>query len=265
MLGNRPIDGGQLIIEDKDYEDFIKREPKAKKYIKRFMMGNEFINNKPRYCLWLVGLTPNEIKSMPLVYKRVEAVQDFRKKSDRQATKRCANTAWLFAEINYADGKYVAIPEVSSEKRYYIPIGWLDDSVIPGNKLHIIPDATLYDFGVLTSRVHMAWMRHVCGRLKSDYSYSNTIVYNTFAWPEPSPKQRAEIEKTAQEILDARSLYPDSSFAAMYDDALMPPELRRAHEHNDRAVCRAYGWNDDISEEDIVRELFVLYHKITGK
>ncbi|MBQ3763393.1 MAG: hypothetical protein II869_00265, partial [Synergistaceae bacterium] len=232
----------------------------AAKYIKRFMMGNEFINNIPRYCLWLVDATPQEIKSMPLVYERVEACKDERLKGapDR---KKLANTAWLFRE-QMNPIQYIAIPVVSSEKRRYIPMGWLDDSVIPGNKLHIIPNSTLYHFGVLTSRVHMAWTRRVCGRLKSDYSYSNSIVYNTFAWPTPTPEQREQIEKTAQEILDARALYPDSSFAAMYDDSLMPVELRRAHERNDRAVCRAYGWNDGISEEDIVSELFRLYRKL---
>ena len=257
--GNRPA-GKNLIINGEDYADFIRKEPRAAKYIKRFMMGNEFINNIPRYCLWLVDATPQEIKSMPLVYERVEACKAERLKGapDR---KKLANTAWLFRE-QMNPIQYIAIPVVSSEKRRYIPMGWLDDSVIPGNKLHIIPNSTLYHFGVLTSSVHMAWTRRVCGRLKSDYSYSNSIVYNTFAWPTPTPEQREQIEKTAQEILDARALYPDSSFAAMYDDSLMPVELRRAHERNDHAVCRAYGWNDGISEEDIVSELFRLYRKL---
>ncbi len=263
MAGNRPADGGQLLIKGKDYADFIKREPRAAKYIKRFMMGDEFINNIPRYCLWLVGATPQEIHDMPLVRERVEACRAERLKGapDRQ---KLADTPYLFRE-QMNPSRYIAIPKTSSEKRYYIPMAWLDNSVIPGDGLHIIPDATLYDFGVQTSRVHMAWTRRVCGRLKSDYSYSNTVVYNTFAWPTPSPKQRAEIEKTAQGILDARALYPDSSFAALYDDTLMPKELRCAHERNDRAVCRAYGWDGDISEEDIVSRLFGLYHSLMGK
>lgn len=263
MGGNRPADGGNLIIEGKDYAEFIRREPRAAKYIKRFIMGNEFINNIPRYCLWLVGVNPDEIRNMPLVKKRVEACREDRLKGakDRQ---KLANTSWLFREqMNPAH--YVAIPETSSESRIYIPMGFLDDSVIPGNALHIIPCATLYDFGVLTSRVHMAWVRRVCGRLKSDYRYSSDMVYNTFSWPNPTESQRKKIESAAQEILDARSLYPSASFAGLYDDSLMPVELRRAHERNDRAVCRAYGWDENISEGDIVRELFGLYHMLTGK
>ena len=261
--GNMPADKGNLIINAEDYADFIKHEPRAAKYIKRFMMGDEFINNIPRYCLWLVGVSPQEIHDMPLVRERVEACRAERLKG-APGCQKLANTAWLFRE-QMNPKQYIAIPVVSSEKRYYIPMGWFDDSVIPGNMLMIIPDITLYDFGVLISRVHMAWMRRVCGRFEMRYIYSKKVVYNTFAWPEPSPKQRAEIEKTAQEILDARKLYPDSSFAAMYDDALMPPELRRAHERNDKAVCRAYGWNEDISEEDIVAELFRLYHNTVGR
>ena len=263
MAGNRPADGGHLIIEADDYAEFIRREPRAAKYIKRFMMGNEFINNIPRYCLWLVGINPDEIRSMPLVKKRVDACREDRLKGakDRQ---KLANTSWLFREqMNPAH--YVAIPKTSSEKRIYIPMAFLDDSVIPGDGLHIIPGATLYHFGVLTSRVHMAWVRRVCGRLEMRYRYSGEMVYNTFAWPSPTESQRAKIESTAQEILDARSLYPSSSFAGLYDDSLMPVELRRAHERNDRAVCRAYGWDENISEGDIVRELFGLYHVMVRK
>ena len=292
MLGNLPRDGGNLIIKSEDYADFLKREPKAAKYIKRYMMGDDFINNKLRYCLWLVGAEPDEIRSMPQVYKRVEAVKAFRLASDRPATKKAAKTSWLFDERRYSGGNYVAIPQVSSERRAYIPMGWLDESVIPGDTLHIIPGATLYDFGVLTSRVHMAWMRRVCGRLEMRYRYSNTIVYNTFCWPEAlgargegvgargqrvgvrgqgvgtrglNPKHYTRICETAQGILDARANHPGTSFAGLYDEAVMPPELRSAHERNDAAVCRAYGWAEDISEDEIVRRLFVLYHELSGK
>ena len=259
--GNMAADGGNLIIEAEDYAEFIKREPRAAKYIKRYMMGDEFIKNKPRYCLWLVGTDPDERKNMPLVYKRVKACRELRKKSSQP---RLADTPHLFREqMNPA--QYIAIPQVSSENRRYIPMGWLDDSIIPGAKLRIMPDATLYHFGVLTSRVHMAWMRRVGGRMKSDYSYTIEMVYNTFAWPSPSESQRAKIESTAQGILDARRLYPSASFAGLYDDSLMPVELRRAHERNDRAVCRAYGWDENISEGDIVRELFGLYHVMARK
>ena len=263
IAGSHPYDGGHLLIEAKDYADFVKREPKAAKYIKRFMMGDEFINNKLRYCLWLVGAEPSEIRSMPLVYERVKACKADRLKGGAERQKY-AKTAWLFREqIN--PKHYIAIPVTSSEKRRYIPIGWLDDSVIPGNQLRIIPDATLYHFGVLTSRGHMAWMRRVSGRLEMRYSYSNTIVYNTFAWPEPSAKQRERIEQTAQGILSARAAHPGNSFADLYDDTLMPEDLRRAHERNDAAVCGAYGWDEEIEEEEIVRRLFVLYHGLSGK
>ncbi|MBQ9389781.1 MAG: SAM-dependent DNA methyltransferase, partial [Synergistaceae bacterium] len=182
--GNRAADGGHLIIEGEDYKGFIRQEPKAKKYIKRYMMGNEFINNIKRYCLWLVEATPQEIHDMPLVRKRVNLCRKDRLKGapDRQ---KLANTPHLFRETQNPES-YIAIPLVSSERRCYIPIGWLDDSVIPGNNLMIIPDATLYDFGILTSRVSMAWMRRVGGRLKSDYRYTKENVYNTFVWPEPS-------------------------------------------------------------------------------
>ena len=288
--GNMAADGGNLIIEAEDYAEFIKREPEAAKYIKRYMMGDEFIKNKPRWCLWLVGATPDEIKNMPLVYKRVKACRELRQKSSQP---RLADTPHLFREqMNPA--QYVAIPQLSSESRKYIPMGFLDDSVIPGaGGLMIIPGATLYHFGVLTSRIHMAWMRRVCGRLEMRYRYSGEMVYNTFPWPVALPPSayapsckgyppsatllppltggtkggeiHALITETAQGILDARRLYPNTSFAGLYDDSLMPIELRRAHERNDRAVCRAYGWDEDISEGDIVRELFGLYHMLTRK
>ena len=261
--GNRAADGRNLIIEGEDYADFIKREPRAAKYIKRYMMGNEFINDIPRYCLWLVGASPQDIRDMPLVYKRVKACKEARLRGapDRQ---KLADTPHLFRE-QLNPSYYIAIPVVSSERRQYIPMGWLDDSVIPGNKLQIIPGATLYDFGVLTSRVHMAWMRRVGGRLKSDYSYSVEMVYNTFPWPESVAGARARIEGTAQGILDARAESEGCSFAAMYDDTVMPVELRRAHERNDAEVLRAYGWDEDMSEEEIVRGLFGRYHEITRK
>ena len=260
MGGNRPADGGNLIIEAGDYEDFIRREPGAVKYIKRYMMGREFINNIPRYCLWLVGISPKELRSMPLVMERVKACKEDRLKgaSDR---KNLADTPHLFRET-LNPKRYIAIPVVSSEEREYIPIGWLDDSVIPGNKLFIIPDATLYDFGILTSRVHMAWMRRVGGRMKSDYSYSKNIVYNTFAWPNPTDEQRRRIESTVQNILDARANHPESSFADLYDNTAMPLDLRKAHRANDAAVCEAYGWPENISEEEIVAGLFRLYHEL---
>ena len=265
ILGNLPRDGGNLIIEAEDYADFIMREPGAEKFIRRYIGAYEFIKNKPRYCLWLVGANPDEIKNMPLVYKRVKAVESFRQESKRDATKKLANSSWLFAERRRTGKNYIIVPRTSSEARKYIPMGFMTPDVIASDATSIIPGATLYHFGVLTSRVHMAWVRRVCGRMKSDYRYSSDLVYNTFAWPSPTESQRTKIEESAQNILDARGIYPSASFAGLYDDTLMPPELRRAHERNDRAVCCAYGWNENISEEDIVRKLFGLYHELTGK
>ena len=258
--GNMPTDGGNLIIEADGYEDFIKREPKAQPYIKRYMMGREFINNLPRYCLWLVGVSPKELRSMPLVLERVKRCREVRQKS---SDPRLADTPHLFRE-QFNPKRYIAIPEVSSENREYIPMGWLDDSVIPGKGLRIIPDATLYHFGILTSCVHMAWMRRVGGRLEMRYRYSKNIVYNTFAWPEPTEVQRRKIEATAQGILKARAKYPECSLADLYDDTAMPLDLRNAHRENDAAVCCAYGWAEDISEEEIVQKLFELYHDNTA-
>ena len=257
LVGNRAADGGNLIIEAKDYDEFIKREPKAKKFIKRYMMGDEFINGKMRYCLWLVDATPQELKNMPLVMERIKACREDRLKgaADRQ---KLADTPHLFRETRNPK-RYLVIPKTSSENRYYIPIDWLDDSIIPGDSLRIIPNATLYDFGILTSRVHMAWTRRVCGRLEMRYSYSNIVVYNNFIWPSTDSKHREKIESTAQKILDSRALYPDSNFAALYDEITMPVELRKAHRENDDAVCEAYGWEKDISENEIVSRLFEMY------
>ncbi|MBQ3646194.1 MAG: hypothetical protein II960_06265, partial [Synergistaceae bacterium] len=257
LVGNRAADGGNLIIEAKDYDEFIKREPKAKKFIKRYMMGDEFINGKMRYCLWLVDATPQELKNMPLVMERIKACREDRLKgaADRQ---KLADTPHLFRETRNPK-RYLVIPKTSSENRYYIPIDWLDDSIIPGDSLRIIPNATLYDFGILTSRVHMAWTRRVCGRLEMRYSYSNIVVYNNFIWPSTDSKHREKIESTAQKILDSRALYPDSNFTALYDEITMPVELRKAHRENDDAVCEAYGWEKDISENEIVSRLFEMY------
>ena len=262
MMGNQAMDNGNLIIESDEYEDFINKEPKAKSYIKRYMMGQEFINNKKRWCLWLDGVSPSILKSMPLVMKRIKAVQKFRLSSRDSGARRKAETPMLFREQRNPE-RFVAIPIVSSQNRRYIPMGYLDKEVIAGNKLFIIPEATLYHFGVLTSNVHMAWMRVIGARLKSDYTYSKDIVYNNFPWCTPTDAQRAKIEKTAQGILDARAKYPDSSLADLYDEVLMPPELRKAHQANDRAVMEAYGfWGHLNTESECVAELMKMYQRL---
>ena len=260
--GNRPADGGHLIIEKEDYADFIAKEPMAIKYIKRLTGAVEFINNKDRYCLWLVNANPGEIRKMPEVMRRIEACKQDRLNGapDRQ---KLADTPMLFRETNNPD-TYIIVPRVSSENRRYIPLGFLDENVIPTDSATIIQNAKLYDFGVLTSNVHMAWMRAVCGRLKSDYRYSKDVVYNNFPWPTPTDEQKAAIEKTAQAILDARALYPDCSLADLYDEVAMPPELRKAHQANDRAVMQAYGFDiKTMTESNCVAELMKMYQELT--
>lgn len=260
--GNRPADGGHLIIEDVDYADFIKKEPLAKQYIKKLIGAAEFINNKKRWCLWLVGVSPADLRKMPLVMQRVEACKADRAAAPDAGRRKLAERPTQFREINNPD-TFVVIPAVSSERRKYIPIGFLDKETIATNLVITIPDATLYHFGVLTSNVHMAWMRAVCGRLKSDYRYSKDVVYNNFPWPTPTDEQREKIEQTAQAILDARNLYPDCSLADLYDEAAMPPELRKAHQQNDKAVMQAYGfWGKLNSESACVAELMKMYQKL---
>ena len=262
--GNQPTDGGNLIIEKEDYDDFIRREPNAKKYIKKLIGSTEFINRKDRYCLWLVNTPPNEIRSMPLVQERISKVKEMREKSTFAPTRELANYPTRFRET-LNPKSYVVIPRVSSERRKYVPMGFLDDNTIPTDLVIIVPDATLYHFGVLTSNVHMAWMRAVCGRMKSDYRYSKDVVYNNFPWPTPTDAQRARIEQTAQAILDARALYPDASLADLYDETTMPPELRKAHQNNDRAVMNAYGFSvKDMTESSCVAELMKMYQKLTA-
>jgi len=261
--GNRPADGGFLLIESEDYDSFIKSEPRAEKYIKKLVGAQEFINGLKRYCLWLVDASPAEIREMPLVMKRVASCKEDREQSPDSGRQKLAMTPHLFRETNNPDS-FIIVPAVSSERRKYIPIGYADSSTIATNLVTIIPDATLYHFGVLTSNVHMAWMRTVCGRLKSDYRYSKDIVYNNFPWPAPSKEQKARIEKTAQGILDARAKYPDCSLADLYDEVTMPSELRKAHQENDKAVMEAYGFNwRTMTESDCVAELFELYRKLT--
>ena len=261
ITGNRPADGGNLIIEAEDYDEFVKKEPNAKKYIKNLIGAKEFINNLPRYCLWLVGANPSELKKMPLVMKRVEACKRDRLKgaADR---KKLSETPTLFREtIN--PKHFIVVPCTSSELRKYIPIGFLDENYIPTNSVLVIPDTNLYHFGILKSSVHMAWTRTVCGRLKSDYRYSKDIVYNNFVWCAPTEKQRQEIEQTAKKILDARKLYPESSLADLYNDTIMPAELRKAHQANDKAVMKAYGFDLKMTESEIVAELMKMYERLT--
>ncbi|MBQ8057543.1 MAG: SAM-dependent DNA methyltransferase [Ruminococcus sp.] len=262
--GSQPTDGGNLIITENEYSSFLEQEPKAIEVIKLFLGGEEFIKGKRRYCLWLAETSPKLLREMPAVIDRIEKVRKFREKSKKAATRKWANFPSVFTENRQPTTNFIAIPEVSSENRRYVPVGFLTPDVICSNKLQLIPNANRYHFGVLTSNVHMAWMRSVCGRLETRYDYSAKIVYNNFPWPEPTEQQKAEIEKTAQAILEARELYPDCSLADLYDELTMPPELRKAHQANDKAVMRAYGFKKDLSESAIVAELMKMYQELTS-
>ncbi len=263
-IGNQPIDGGFYLFTEEERDEFIKQEPKAVQYFKPWYGAQEFINNRPRYCLWLGKCSPAELRSMPHCMKRIEAVRNYRLESTRASTYKLADTPTHFQTENMPDSNYILVPRVSSERRRYVPMGFLSPEKLTSDAVQIIPSATLYHFGVLTSNVHMAWMRAFAGRLKSDYRYSKDIVYNNFPWPTPTEAQRTKIEQTAQAILNARSLYPDSSLADLYDEVTMPPELRKAHQQNDRAVMEAYGMAvKDTTEESCVARLMELYRSLT--
>ncbi len=261
-MGNQPIDDGNYIFTEEEMAEFIRIEPKSKPYFHLFYGSREFINRIPRYCLWLGDCSPKELHSMPECMKRIENVRQFRLSSKRASTLRLADTPTRFQTENMPTTNYIVIPEVSSQNRRYVPMGFMTPDIMCSNKVRLIPNATLYHFGVLTSNVHMAWMRTVCGRLKSDYDYSIKIVYNNFPWCNPTPEQKAKIEKTAQAILDARALYPDCSLADLYDETTMPPELRKAHQANDFAVMAAYGFDRKITESECVAELMKRYQEL---
>lgn len=263
LLGNKPADGGNLILSSEERAEIIKREPNLEPYIHPYIGAVEYINNKIRYCFWLVGVSPSAIKNSPELKKRLEAVREMRLNSSAAPTREKADMPGLFFFISQPSTSYLLVPSTSSENRKYIPIGFLSSEIIASNSTTIVPNASLYNFGIMTSNVHMAWMRTVGGRLKSDYRYSGGIVYNTFPWPTPTDEQKAKIEQTAQAILDARALYPDSSLADLYDEVAMPPELRKAHQNNDRAVMQAYGFSvKDMTESSCVAELMKMYQKM---
>ena len=263
-IGNKPIDGGNYLFTEDEMKAFIAKEPTSEKWFKPWYGSQEFINRKPRYCLWLGDCPPNELRKMPECMKRVEATRQFRLSSSSAGTVKLADTPTRFHVENMPNGTYIVIPEVSSERRRYIPMGFMTPDNLASNLVKVIPNATLYHFGVLTSNVHMAWVRAVCGRLKSDYRYSKDVVYNNFPWPTPTDAQKAKIEQTAQAILDARTLYPDASLADLYDEVAMPQELRRAHQQNDKAVMQAYGFDiKTTTETTCVAELMKMYQKLT--
>ncbi len=263
-FGNQPRDGGHFVLSPEERIELLEKEPSLEKWIHPYIGAEEFINGKERWCLWLKGASPNDIKSSKTIHEKVEAVRQFRLASKAKTTNGYAKVPHLFAQITQPDGaNYLIVPRVSSERRRYAPIGFMDANIISSDAVQIVPNANLYHFGVLTSNVHMAWMRAVCGRLEMRYRYSKEVVYNNFPWPTPTDEQKAKIEQTAQAILDARALYPDASLADLYDETTMPPELRRAHQQNDKAVMQAYGFSvKDMTESKCVAELMKMYQQL---
>jgi len=262
-FGSMANDSGNLILSAEEKETWVSKYPQIEPYIKSFLGAEEFINNKKRYCLWLIDCPVSIMRTCTPLAERVARVREARAASSRPGTRKMADFPTLFGENRQPNGNYLLVPRVSSEKRQYVPMGFLSPDVIASDAVQIIPNASLYHFGILTSGIHMAWMRVVCGRLKSDYRYSANIVYNNFPWPTPTAEQKEKIESTAQAILEARAMHPNDSLADLYDDKFMPPELRKAHQDNDRAVMAAYGFSPKLSEAECVAELFKMYQELT--
>lgn len=260
--GSKVNDNGNLILSQDEKDEILAKYPNADKFIKQFMGADEFINNKLRYCLWLVNADPSELSKIPPIMERIQKVREYRLSSTRKATNKLANTPTLFGEIRQPNSDYIVIPEISSENRFYVPIGFYDKEIIASNRLKIIPNATLADFAILTSSVHMEWMRAVAGRLETRYCYSANIVYNNFPFASLDEKDKETLTATAQGILDARALFGDSSLADLYNTKMkLEPNLLKAHERNDQAVLKIYAVNKTATPSDIVKELFTRYEK----
>ena len=263
--GNKPVDGGNYLFTPDEKAEFIANEPKSQKFFRRWFGSQEFINSIERWCLWLGECNPNRLRAMPHVIKRVQNVRGFRGKSKKAKTREFASQPTRFEVETFADESYLLVPAVSSERRPFAPIGFMDASTIPSNLVNVILDASLYHFGVLCSTMHMAWVRHVAGRLKSDYRYSANLVYNNYPWPPAvSDAKRAAVEKAAQGVLDARDAYPEASLADLYDPLAMPAKLAKAHAKLDRAVDRCYRSQPFPNERNRVEYLFKLYQKLTA-
>jgi hypothetical protein len=267
IYGNKPADGGALIIEDEDYKEFISKDPYSKQFIRPLLGASEYIKGQKRWCIWLDGVAPNEIKKCPLILERIQKCREARESSIAAGIRKFADTPTLFAQRTQpVDKDFIIVPRVSSQNRYYVPMGFVKAGTIVTDRVQIIPDASLYDFGVIISNVHMAWMRVTCMRLKSDYSYSKDIVYNNFMWPEATDAQKLKISNTAKAILTAREQYSNCTLSELYDNNLMPPELRKAHQANDRAVMQAYGMPiKETDEAACVAWLMRLYQEKTAE
>jgi hypothetical protein len=265
IYGSKPVDAGGLIIEDEDREAILQAEPELKKYIRRLVGAEEYLWNIPRWCFWLVDAQPSDLSHSPILKARLSKVREFRMASKKIPTQQAASTPSLFAEVRQPTTRFIVLPLVTSENRNYIPIGYFDPSVIITNLCTAVPNATLYHFAMLTSAMHMSWVKRVAGRLESRFRYSNTLVYNNYPWPEdPTPTQKVRIEELAQAVLDARACYPESNLAQLYDPLLMPPDLLRAHQSLDRAVDRLYRSEPFQNDQARVELLFQLYEKLNS-
>ena len=264
VFGSMPNDGGNLLMTTVERDAMVARDADAAKFIHRFMGASEYINDRERWCVWLKGVDPAEYALCEPIRERVEAVREYRLASTRAATRKLSDAPQLFGEIRQPETPYIIVPRHSSERRSYIPMGFLDADVICGDSNMLIPIDSLYHFGIMLSQFHNAWMRVVCGRIKSDYRYSAGVVYNNYIWPSPTDVQRANVEDAAQHVLAIRAGYPGASLADLYDPDKMPDDLRSAHKTLDAAVEAAYGVNFNGDEEKIVAHLFKLYAEKTG-
>jgi hypothetical protein len=264
VFGNMPNDGGNLLLNETEKEKLLKNNTEIKNLIRPFLGADEFVNNIPRYCIWLKDVSPSQYRHIKEIQERIQGVKRHRENSKREATKKLAEFPTLFGEIRHQETNYLLIPEVSTSKRKYIPVGFIQKETISSNLCLLIPNATLYEFGIVMSLMHMAWTKYVCGRLGNGYRYSASIVYNNFPWPSSSDKQIENIEKAAQDVLDTRAKFPNDSLAALYDPLTMPKELVKAHQKLDKTVEVAYGRSFD-DDGQRVAYLFGLYQKKCGE
>jgi hypothetical protein len=265
QFGNMPNDGGNLLLSDEEKEELLRNEPEVRPFVRPLLSAQEYLHGQNRWCLWLKGVSPKGIRNIDEIHRRVEAVRAYRSASRREATQRLADYPALFGGIRQPTGRFVLVPRHSSETRRYIPLSYFEPTYIVSDSCLLLPDATRFHFGVLSSTMHMAWMRQVCGRLESRYRYSNKLVYNNFPWPEaPTAKQRSTVEAAAQAVLDARKRFPDATLADLYDPLAIPPALVKAHAKLDRAVDLCYRPQPFQNDRQRVEHLFVLYEKLTA-
>jgi len=265
VWGSKPVDNGNFLLSEKEKEDLINAEPNSRKYIRPFISADEFLKNKTRWCLWLVGAEPNDLQQFPLILRRIENVREFRLKSKKLPTKIAAGYPSIFAELRQPINDFIFVPLTTSENRTYIPLGFFTSDFIINNSASVIPKASKFEFGVLSSFMHVVWVKHICGRLESRFRYSNTIVYNNFPWPEnPTDKQKQVVEAAAQKVLDTRLQFPGSSLADLYDPLTMPPALVKAHQELDKAVDLCYRPQPFPNETKRIEYLFDLYEKYTA-